>query len=171
VSWLWFDLCPDPATGTVASARVSDANGTPRGVLCAWASDQDRPTPTAAKVDSRAIDPSGEPGSVSLVLAPDGLYLPFDDPAVAHATRMILAMTPADVCSTLVDGDDRFRGSLTGTHGDDGRLGYDPFGVLFPAVVLRVEAGILGRMSSPVGPVTQRYGATNPWPWDRFEPA
>jgi len=171
VSWLWFDLCPDPATGTVASARVSDANGTPQGVLCAWASDQDRPTPTAAKVDSRAIDPSGEPGSVSLVLAPDGLYLPFDDPAVAHATRMVLAMSPADVCSTLVDGDDRFRGSLTGTHGDDGRLRYDPFGVLFPAVVLRVEAGILGRMSSPVGPVTQRYGATNPWPWDRFEPA
>ena len=103
MSWLWFDICPDPATGTVASARVSDANGTPRGVLCAWASDQDRPTPAAVKVDSRAIDPSGEPGSVSLVLAPDGLYLPFDDPAVAHGQDHPGGVPPADVCSTLVD--------------------------------------------------------------------
>lgn len=171
MTWLWFDLCADSPSGVVASAPVFDADGAPRGALCAWSSDQDRPTSTAAKIDSRAIDPAGEPGSVSLVLASDGLYLPFDDQAVAHATRMVLTMFPADVFSTLVDGDDRFRGSLTGIHADSGRLGYDPFGVLFPAVVLRVEAGILGRMPSPVGPVTQRYGPTNPWPWDRFDAA
>jgi len=170
VSWLWFDLSPDIATGVVASARVFDGDGAARGLLCAWADDHDRPTATAVKIDSRAIDPVGDAGAVSLVLAPDGQYLPFDDPAVAHATRMVLAMPPAAVFSTLVDGDDRCRGSLTGVHGDDGRLGYDPFGVLFPPVVLRVEAGILGRMPSPSGPVTQRYGATNPWPWDRFGP-
>ncbi len=169
MSWLWFDLCPGPTTATLASAAVSDADGGDRGVLCAWPAAQDRPTPTAAKIDSRAIDPAGQPGSVSLVLAPDGLSLPFDDPAVAHATRMILTMPPADLFSTLVEGDDRCRGSLTGMHGDSGRLKYDPFGVLFPAVVLKVGVGILGRMPSPVGPVTQRYGATNPWPWDRFE--
>jgi hypothetical protein len=49
-------------------------------------------------------------------------------------------------------------------------LGYDPFGVLFPASVLQVEAGILGRMPFPAGPVTQRYGPENPWPSDRFDP-
>jgi hypothetical protein len=38
-----------------------------------------------------------------------------------------------------------------------------------PAVrILRVDAGLLGTMPAPVGPDTQRYGAGNPWPWDRF---
>jgi len=168
VTWAWFDLCPEPLGAPMASARAWTPDGRQAGVVCAWAQGSKPPSLTAAKIDARAIDPAGAEGWVSLVLAPAGLFVPFDDPAVAHATRMVLAMPPAEVFSTLLEGDDRCRGAVTGVRGDRGRLVYDPFANLFPAVVLRVEGGILGRMPAPVGPVTQRYGAGNPWPWDRF---
>jgi hypothetical protein len=35
-------------------------------------------------------------------------------------------------------------------------------------MLLSVEAGILGSMTAPTGPVIERYGSGNPWPWDRF---
>ncbi len=165
---MWFDLCPEATGSVAASAPAWASDGAPAGVLCAWAADLEQPSPTAAKIDARAVDPGGGEGWVSLVLARPGLFLPFDDPAVAQATRMVLSMHPADVFSTLAEGDDRCRGALTGMHGDPGRLGYDPFSNLFPAVVLRVGPGLLGQMPAPVGPSTQRYGAANPWPWDRF---
>lgn len=168
MSWSWFDFGAEPAGPTLATARAWSVDGRSLGFLAAWPADEDQPTPTAAKIDSRAIDAAGGGGWVSLVLGPPGLFLPFDDPAVTQATRMVLAMPPADIFSTLVEGDDRCRGALTGGHGDTGRLGYDPFANLFPALILRVEPGILGRMPAPVGPCTQRYGGGNPWPWDRF---
>lgn len=168
VSWVWFDLCQE-ATGSVfASAPVWSDVGHSAGVLCAWAAELEQPTRTATKIDPRAIDASGDGGWVSLALAPPGISLPFDDPAVTHATRMVLAMAPADAFSTLVEGDDRCRGALTGVRGELGRLGYDPFANLFPTVVLRVGPGLLGHMPAPAGPSTQRYGGANPWPWDRF---
>ncbi len=168
MSWVWLDLSPDPVAGAMASAPAFDPDGRAVGVLGAWRPDDGRPSATAAKIDRRAVDPYGGTGWVSLVRAPGRLFLPFDDPAVVSATRMVLAMSPADVFSTLVEGDDRCVGALTGVHDATGRLQYDPFANLFPAVVLRVGEGILGRMPAPTGPGTQRYGADNPWPWDRF---
>lgn len=169
MSWVWFDRCREPMAGAVvASAAVWDEDGRAAGVLCAWAGNREQPTPTASKLDARAVDASGDDGWVSLAIGRSGASLPFDDPAVAQATRRVLGMPPADVFSTLVEGDDRCRGALTGVHGEPGRLGYDPFANLFPAVVLRVGPGLLGRMPAPAGPSIQRYGASNPWPWDRF---
>jgi hypothetical protein len=169
MSWVWFDLCRAPPDDSVlASAPAWTKDGRSAGALCAWAAEREQPTPSATKVDARAVDGSGGDGWVSLVLAPPGVFLPFDDPAVAQATRMVLGMPPADVFSTLVEGDDRCRGALTGMHEEPGRLGYDPFANLFPVVVLGVGPGLLGRMPAPVGPSTQRYGGANPWPWDRF---
>jgi len=168
VSWAWFDVRREPTDSMMASAQAWTIDGEFAGLVCAWPPELGQPSPTAAKIDARAIDASGDGGWVSLVVAPPGLFLPFDDPAVAQATRMVLAMAPADVFSTLVEGDDRCRGALTGMHGDTSRLRYDPFANLFPAVLLRVEPGILGHMPAPVGPSTQRYGGANPWPWDRF---
>lgn len=167
MSWAWFALCAEPPPGAMATAAVFTTDGDANGFLAAWAPDTD-PAPGAAKIDGRAVDPGGEPGWASLVLAPDGLFLPFDDVAVSAALRRILAMPPAAVFSTLLVGDDRLVGSLTAEPEATGRLLYDPFANLFPALVLRVEGGILGAMPAPVGPVTQRYGADNPWPWDRF---
>jgi len=40
-----------------------------------------------------------------------------------------------------------------------------------PRCLVRVGPGLLGRTPTPVGPMTQRYGAANPWPWDRFPEA
>jgi len=168
VSWAWFDFCAEHARSCLASAQAWSVDGRCGGFLMAWSAEQDQPTPTAAKIDTRAIDAAGAGGWVSLVIGPAGMSLPFDDPAVVHASRMILAMAPADVFSTLVEGDDRCRGALTAMHGEPSRLGYDPFANLFPAVVLRVGPGILGHMPAPVGPSIQRYGGANPWPWDRF---
>jgi len=51
------------------------------------------------------------------------------------------------------------------------RLADDPFARVFPARVLRVAAGVLGRVAPPVGPVIERHGSANPWPWDRFPEA
>jgi len=168
VSWAWFDFGAEEIGASLASAEAWSVDGRAVGFLTAWSAEMDQPTPTAAKIDARAIDAAGDGAWVSLVIAPPGLFLPFDDPAVAQATRTVLAMAPADVFSTLVEGDDRCRGALTAMHGEPNRLGYDPFANLFPAVALRVGPGILGHMPAPVGPSIQRYGGANPWPWDRF---
>ncbi len=57
---------------------------------------------------------------------------------------MVLSMPPADVFSTLVHGDDRCVGALTGSYVSPGELAHDPFAYLFPTVVLRVERGYWG---------------------------
>jgi hypothetical protein len=44
----------------------------------------------------------------------------------------------------------------------------DPFARVFPALVLRVDGGLFGHCAPPAGPVIERYGSANPWPWDRF---
>jgi len=167
----WLAVCATRPPDALAAADfgVEARDG---GVLAAWSAD-DEPVPGAVKIDPRCIDPEGEGAWVSLVLAPRGTWLLFDDIAVSHAIRSALAAPPVDVVSTLVTGDDRFVGALTAVHGDDRtRLRHDPFGALFPPRLLRISAGLLGRTPTPVGPMTQRYGAANPWPWDRFpEPA
>ena len=81
----------------------------------------------------------------------------------------VLAAPPVDVVSTFVTGDDRFVGAITAVHDDDAiRLRDDPFATIFPATLVRVGPGLLGTTPAPVGPVIQRYGGANPWPWDRF---
>jgi hypothetical protein len=43
-----------------------------------------------------------------------------------------------------------------------------PFARIFPARLLRVEAGLFGRVPPPGGPTIERYGSAQPWPWDRY---
>lgn len=127
------------------------------------------PVPGAAKVDPRAIDPDGGSGCASMVSAPRGVWLAFDDVAVSQAIRRAMRVRPIDVVSTLVVGDDRFTGAFSAVHGDDDEaLDDDPFAALFQARRFRLGPGLLGRTPTPVGPSIQRYGAANPWPWDRF---
>jgi hypothetical protein len=45
----------------------------------------------------------------------------------------------------------------------------DPFARVFHARILRVDAGVLGRVPPPCGPTIERYGSAQPWPWDRYE--
>ncbi|CAN5699912.1 hypothetical protein BH24ACT3_BH24ACT3_03930 [soil metagenome] len=168
MTWCWFATRDQRPLDALASAAVTSDAGDHPGFLVAWGREHDEPG-GAARIDARIIDPDGPAAEVSLALAPAGVSLLFDDTAVSQAIRVVLSMPPADACSTLSLGDDRFVGAVTVVHGNDtSRLGFDPFAMLFPARVLRVDAGLFGWMPAPAGPVTQRYGAGNPWPWDRF---
>lgn len=163
MSWAWFALRQSPPPDAHASAPVRDIEGGEAGFLVAWPAELDRPE-GAAKIDERAVDPDGPEGWVSLVLPPGGITLPFDDPAVGEAIRRTLLLPPADVCSTLSAGDDRWLGSLTATFGDADGLDDDAFALLFPARRLRVGAGFLGRTPGLPGPVMQRAASAGPWP-------
>ncbi|HEX8159156.1 MAG TPA: hypothetical protein VF526_17360 [Solirubrobacteraceae bacterium] len=169
MSWRWIDLVPARLPGALAVAVARDARtGAAAGWLVAWEG-RARPTPTALRIDARAIDPNGDAALVSLVLAPAGVSLPFDDLAVQQARRAVLARsTPAAVNSTLLRDSSRFMGALTAIRDVAGGLDDDPFARVFPARRLLVGAGLLGTMPAPAGPTIERYGSDQPWPWDRF---
>jgi hypothetical protein len=162
VSWRWLALVEalPPGPAPIATASVDEG-----GVLAAWSAEA-RPRVPAAKVDARVLDPHGAPAVVSLVLAPHGVRLPFDDPAVQGARRAVLAGPPRRLVSTLVRGDSIFAGAITAAV-DDAPFD-DPFERVFPARRLHVGPGLLGAVPAPAGPVIERYGGGNPWPWDRF---
>ncbi len=96
------------------------------------------------------------------------MTIPFDDPIVSGALRAALAAPWPDVLSTLVVQSSRFAGALTAVRdGDRSRLESDTFARTFPAEIVEVGPGLLGATPAPTGPVIQRYGGGNPWPWDR----
>jgi hypothetical protein len=168
MTWRWIALREDRPQAAEAAVQVREPDGHPVGFLAVWPQGAKRPR-QGRRIDARAIDLSGEAAWVSLVWAPDGISLDFDDPAVLGATREVLAQPwSAAVLSTLVVEEMRFGGALTAVRDHPRRLQDDPFTRLFPARILRVDAGLLGRMPPLVGPGTQRYRAGNPWPWDRF---
>jgi hypothetical protein len=141
--------------------------------LSVWAQ-RAKPVRDARRLDARVIDSTGAPALVSLVLPPDGVRLLFDDPAVQEARRRVLGGPPFDAVSTLLRDASHFEGSVTIARGphDEARLRWDdPFARIFPARLLRVEAGVFGRVQPPAGPVIERYGSAQPWPWDRFADA
>lgn len=175
MSWLWLALregsggSPAGAPVPRAQAAVHDMTGRLVGTLAAWPPHA-RPPVRAAKVDARAVDPDGAPGRISLVLAPLRMRLPFDDLAVQQARRAVLSGPPRRLVSTLVRGESIFAGAITALPDaePDGVVD-DPFARVFPAVRLVVSGGFLGAMRPPAGPVIERYGSGNPWPWDSFE--
>jgi hypothetical protein len=169
VTWLWLALVDGPPPREpLAAAEVTTPEGSPAGALAAWPADRHPPV-RAVKVDGRAIAPGGRPARVSLVLLPPRVRLPFDDLAVQGARRAVLAGPPRRLVSTLVRGDSIFAGAITALpDGEPDGAVADPFGRVFPARLLRVGAGLLGSVPPPAGPVIERYGSGNPWPWDRF---
>jgi hypothetical protein len=84
---------------------------------------------------------------------------------VQQARRAVLAGPPAEAVSTLLSDASHFEGAITVMHGCPVD---DPFARVFPARVLRVEAGVVGPVAPPCGPTIERYGSSEPWPWDRF---
>jgi hypothetical protein len=160
MTWCWLDLIDTPSATATAQAAVAEG-----GWLAVWARGA-RPTRGARRIDVRIVDPHGAPAWVSLVRPPDGVRLPFDDVAVQHARRRVLAEPPADAVSTLLSDASHFEGAITVMRG--AWLPDDPFARVFPARLLRVEGGLFGRVPPPCGPAIERYGSANPWPWDRF---
>ena len=165
----WLALVAAPAGGATAQAEVHYADGAHAGWLAAWRRPA-KPVRDARRVDARIVDPGGAPAWISLVLPPHGTRLPFDDLAVQHARRAVLAGPPQDAVSTLMRDASHFEGAITVARGPGvPRLADDPFARIFPARVLRVGPGVLGAAAGPTGPVIERYGSANPWPWDRFD--
>jgi hypothetical protein len=168
MSWCWLDLVAEPEGDPIARARAFAPDGSPAGWLCGWRRGR-RPTRAARRVDARIIDPSGAAAWISYVRPADGIRLPFDDMDVHQARRVVLAARPLDGVTTLLMDASHFEGALTVARGPRiNRLADDPFARIFPARILRIEAGVLGRMTPPPGPTIERYGSANPWPWDRF---
>lgn len=169
MSRCWLALVEGPAKGADAAAAASTADGHPAGTLVAWRR-RAKPVRDALRVDERLIDPNGSAAWISLVLPPSGVRLPFDDPAVQQARRLVLLHPFAAAVSTLLRDDSHFEGSITVAHStpEKHRLPDDPFARIFPARLLAVDAGILGAMPPPTGPTIERYGSGSPWPWDRF---
>jgi hypothetical protein len=104
---------------------------------------------------------------VSLALAPEGVSIPFDDPAVSGALRRTLADPRHRLVTTLLRDEVRFAGALLAAD-DRGRLHQNPFARIFPARVFHVGPGVLGSIAPPTGPGIARYAGGAPWPWDRF---
>lgn len=170
MSWLWLALTEGRpgGPGLRATAPVRDPAGRPAGHIAAW-DGASAPPVRAVKVDARAVDPAGAAGRMSLVLLPWRLRMPFDDLAVQQARRQVLAGPRRRVVSTLVRGDSIFAGAITvPVDGEPAGLVDDPFARIAPAEALLVGEGFLGSMPAPAGPVIERYGGGQPWPWDRF---
>jgi hypothetical protein len=165
----WLALVEGNPSGADAAARAFTLDGHTAGTLAAWRR-RAKPVGEARRVDERLIDPVGGPASISMVVAPPGLRLPFDDLAVQQARRLVLKRPPLAAVSTLLRDDSHFEGAITVARSVDGMrwLRDDPFGRIYPAMLLEVEAGILGSVAPPAGPTIERYGSGNPWPWDRF---
>jgi len=168
VSWAWLALVDQRPEGADAAADVRTPAGEPAGVLTAWRR-RAKPVPHARRADARIVDPAGAPARVSLVLPPAGVRLAFDDVAVQQARRELLQGPPFDAVTSLLRDDSHFEGSLLVARGADAaRLADDPFARIFPARILHVGAGLLGRVPWPAGPAIERYGSAQPWPADRF---
>ena len=169
MSRCWLALLDGRAEGADASARASTLGGQAVGTLAAWRQ-KAKPVRNALRVDERLIDPDGGAAWISLVLAPPGVRLPFDDLAVQEARRHVLRGPPLATVSTLLRDDSHFEGAISVARSEDSArwLRDDPFARIFPAMLLTVEAGILGSVPPPAGPTIERYGSGNPWPWDRF---
>ena len=169
MAWAWFARLdePPPAVDLCAAARRPD--GSEAGFLAAWLAHA-KPLRHALRADARIFDAAGPACAVSLVLAPSGVRLPFDDPAVAQARRRVLAAAPAaDAVSTLLSDASHFEGAVSVWRGvPDWVVADDPFARVFPAVRLEVEAGLFGWVAAPAGPTIERYGSAQPWPADRF---
>jgi hypothetical protein len=163
-TWVWLALVGESPEDATAAAPAHE-EGEAAGWLALWAQ-QRKPVRHAVRADARLIDVDGAAAAVSLVLPPDGVRMPVDDLAVQQARRRVLADRPADAISLLLRGASHFEGSIAVYR--DGRAGCDPFARVFPARVLEIDAGALGTAPAPAGPVIERYGSANPWPWDRY---
>jgi hypothetical protein len=167
----WLALVDRAPDGATAHAPAWTLDGDRAGVLAAWLR-PGKPLRHARRADPRVVDPAGAPALVSLVLAPPGVRVLFDDLAVQQARRAVLARPPFDAVTTLLSDSSHFEGALTVARGALAeRLADDPFARVFPARLLRVGAGLLGAAPPPAGPTIERYGSAQPWPWDRFATA
>lgn len=169
MSRAWLAVADEPVDGADAQAALTTLDGAPAGHLAAWVQSA-KPRREARRVDRRLVDPDGEAALISLVVLEHGRWPAFDDVAVQHARRRVLAEAPADAVSTLLADDRHFTGAVTVRRGPgaEALLRDDPFARVAPALLLRLGTGLFGAVGAPTGPTIERHGSAQPWPWDRF---
>jgi len=146
-----------------AAAELRDAAGRPAGHLAAWRADR-RPVPGAVRADPRALDRDGEPAEAWLLLLAHRVL--FDDPAVQHGRRLLLAHGGFDAVTTFSRDASTFGGALCAWRGP--HAPGDPFAVVAPARRVTVGPGLVGAGPALLpSAVVERY-AGQPWPADRF---
>jgi len=169
----WLALTDDAPTSADAAAELRGADGSRAGWLAAWLR-ASKPTRDARRADPRIVDPDGAAAAISLVLPDRDRFTIFDDPAVQGARRAVLAdAEPADLVTTLLVDASHFAGSLTVRRGPDAlaRLRDDPFRRVDAGRLLLINAGLLGSLPAPPGPVIERHGSDVPWPGGTFSDA
>lgn len=167
---VWMARSADAPVDAQHATTLHRLDGAPAGHLGAWLGEERPADIDARRLDRRVLDAYGPPGVLSIVLPPADLLIPFDDLAVQHARRRVLAEAPSDALSTLLIDDRHFAGAVTVRrgHGAATALQDDPFARLWPAEILLVGGGFFGRVPAPTGPSIERHGSAQPWPWDRF---
>ncbi len=166
----WLAVLDEADDSADAQAPLHAPDGVAAGWLVAWRR-QSKPRREARRVDPRLVDAGGRAAWVSLVWPDRDALVAVDDLAVQQARRRLLAdARPPDAVSTVLIDDSRFAGAVTVRRGDDAapRLREDPFARVGTARVLRVGAGVVGAFPLPVGPVIERHGSAQPWPWEHF---
>lgn len=166
MSAYWFGMVDTPPPGAIAAARAQAPDGTVAGLLAAWPTEAGR-RPGAARIAASVIDPDGPAMAICLALAPDGVQVLFDDPAVIAATQDVLRNPPSAFVSTLTLDQSHIAGAVSGVEAErdarwPGWFDSQPFARLFPARRLLVT-GLFRRVAPPVGPAHQRAGG-DPWP-------
>lgn len=172
MSRAWFAILGTAPDDADAWAPLHELDGTHAGFGGAWLRAA-KPVRQARRIDPRLIDSEGAACLISLVW-PDrerGL-LKFDDLAVQQARRVLYrGAFPPDGVSTLLVDDSSFAGAVTIRRGPTalGRLrSADPFARIEPRRILTVGPGLFGAHPLPIGPVIERHGSAQPWPWERF---
>ena len=173
----WLAVIGEPGREPAVPVRAAVSGG-PAGYLL-LVRGRAKPDRAAVRVAPEVLGEGVGDGpelAVSLVLPPRGHRPLFDDPAVVHALRVVLA-TPgrAAVFSTLVDGATDWAGAISGIDADRAARwpawwDEDPFARLGPRRRLLVPAGVLRAAPLPAGPGHQRHAGA-PWPWGRFDDA
>jgi len=168
----WLAIVDELPASADAAARLGDRGGNKHGWLAAWLRAA-KPVRSARRADPRIVDADGDAALISLVMPAADAFTIFDDTAVQQARRRVLAdPEPADAITTLLVDGSHFGGSLTARRGPDAaaRLRDDPFRLVAPALIATIEAGLLGVVSPPCGPVIERHGSEVPWPGGQFPP-
>lgn len=173
--WCWLGFVDEGVGGVPEGAHAAapcfDVGDASTRTLAAWPSDGGRRA-GAGRIDRRVVDAAGPAMAVSYALAPRGVRVPFDDPAVVAATRAALRGPPVAFVSTIVRNAAHIGGAVTGieAHVAEGWpdwWGLDAFARVFPARRLLVGAGLFRRVAPPAGPGHQRVGGL-PWPVTGF---
>ena len=168
MSWAWLALVDERPDGADAAAACARSRASPRAC---WPPGGGTPSPCATPAGSTrgSSTRTAQRRASRSCSRPPASGSPSTTSRSSRRGASCWQAQPFDAVSTLLTDDSHFEGSILVARGEEAaRLADDPFARIFPARLLHVGAGVLGRVPWPAGPVIERYGSAQPWPADRF---